>query len=177
MARRRSRSTPLRTPLLGIPPRPVTCTPTVPCPGTGPGICNLDRESAIRVAVTGTSAPAADGVDTTSGAAAAKAVGVAVIAPATTAARTTPTTRDELNRRCHIGASQAAIEVTCPAACRRPPDGLGAPTPDRRHHGHSRKTPMTAVGPKSPTAQDFRPGVKVPARNRQPDGRTPPSNG
>ena len=45
-------------PLPGIPPRPATCTATVPKPATAPGICRPSRESAIRAGVTDTTAPA-----------------------------------------------------------------------------------------------------------------------
>src|SRR5664279_177466 len=53
------------TPVLGMPPRPVTCTVTVPPAATAPGICCLLRESAIRAGVTDTTAPATDGADST----------------------------------------------------------------------------------------------------------------
>src|SRR5664279_671567 len=44
------------------PPGAATCTATVPSAGTAPGICNPDRESAIRAAAGYTTVPDAVGV-------------------------------------------------------------------------------------------------------------------
>jgi hypothetical protein len=85
-------------PLPGIPPRPATCTPTVPKPATAPGICSPARESAIRTGVTDTTAPATAGAAATTAALDGMATGSAetagaVTAPATTRARPAINTR------------------------------------------------------------------------------------
>src|SRR5450755_1962425 len=85
-------------PLPGIPPRPATCTPTVPKPATAPGICRPARESAIRVGVTDATAPATAGATTVAALDGMAATGSAetaraVTAPATTSARTAITRR------------------------------------------------------------------------------------
>ena len=124
-----------RTPLSGIPPRPVTCTGTAANGDTHPGICRPSRESAIRDGPVVTTAPATSGVAAaTEVAAAGPGAGDAMaeadcpiaIRTATTAARTA-NLRDELIGRYRIGTPKAADDKAHVPGASSTPDGTAPP--------------------------------------------------